>query len=70
MTTKTTKETMTNKHKKIIVNKSYRSMKDQARYVLFQALLNLATDEQLEKTIIDKNKLEKVKTNIVSEQQN
>ena len=58
------------KHKKIVLHQSYRSMSDQARYVLFQALLNLATDEQLEKTIIDKNKLEKVKTNIVSEQQN
>jgi len=54
------------KHKKIILHQSYRSMSDQARYVLFQALLHLAKDDQLDQAIIEKNKIEK----IVVEKQN
>jgi hypothetical protein len=51
------KETKMRKHKKIVLNQSYRSMNDQARYVLFQALLHLAKDDQLDQAIIEKNKI-------------
>ena len=60
------KETKMRKHKKIVLHQSYRSMSDQARYVLFQALLHLAKDDQLDQAIIEKNKIEK----IVVEKQN
>ena len=53
------------KHKKIVLDKSYRSMNDQARYVLFQALLHLAKDDQLDQAIIQKNTIE----NIVAQKQ-
>ena len=48
------------RHKKIILNKSYRLMNDQARYVLFQSLLHLAKDDQLDQVIIEKNKIENI----------
>ena len=48
------------KHKKIVLDKSYRSMSDQARYVLFQALLHLAKDDQLDQAIIQKNTIENI----------
>tara|TARA_R110001599_G_scaffold259509_1_gene460033 strand:- start:272 stop:472 length:201 start_codon:yes stop_codon:yes gene_type:complete len=48
------------KHKKIVLHQSYRSMSDQARYVLFQELLHLAKDDQLDQAIIAKNKIEKI----------
>jgi len=54
------------KHKKIVLHQSYRSMSDQSRYVLFQALLHLAEDNQLDQAIIEKNKIQK----IVVEKQN
>ncbi len=60
------KETKMRKHKKIVLHQSYRSMSDQSRYVLFQALLHLAEDNQLDQAIIEKNKIQK----IVVEKQN
>jgi len=48
------------KHKKIVLDKSYRLMNDQARYVLFQALLHLAKDDQLDQAIIQKNTIENI----------
>lgn len=48
------------KHKKIVLHQSYRLMNDQSRYVLFQALLHLAKDDQLDQAIIEKNKIEKI----------
>ena len=54
------KEIKMRRHKKIILNKSYRLMNDQARYVLFQSLLHLAKDDQLDQAIIEKNKIENI----------